>query len=214
MLTEYIMKTRLLTTLAGLALVASSQAALAQQSQDTQMRTPRAPMMPMPAPSYGPGMPMMAPGYAAPGYAPGYARNYGPNPFATPFGPQVDPRGFQMPNFNGNSMNFSPWNNNMIPRQRQSNRTFDFGWIGEGPWRISPFGDGKPLGWIEPLQEEMEAATHKAPTMPGGWNVPKMDMPDGGDIADQFYSQMWNMPRNFEVSPPNVDMGPMQGWNW
>jgi hypothetical protein len=213
LLTEYTMKTRLLTTFAGLALVASSQAALAQQSQDTQVRTPRAPVMPMPAPGYAPA-PGMMPGYAAPGYAPGYAPNYGPNPFATPFGPQMDPRGFNMPSWGRNGMNFSPWNDNMIPRQRQSTRTFDFGWIGDGPWRISPFGDGKPLGWIEPMQEEMEAATHKAPTMPGGWNVPKMDMPDGGDIADQFYSQMWNMPRNFEVSPPNVDMGPMRGFNW
>ena len=144
------------------------------------------------------------PGYANPGYgrppAYGYNSPYGNNPYgAAPYG---------NPYNRGPYNNFNPYNRG--PNNSPFNNFGGSPFSGNGaPWEKWPFGardsfwnrkempfkNQNPSDWFQPgdpkegaavMWDDLIAAPDDLGTMPGGWNVPSISVPNPVDLEDQL----------------------------
>ncbi len=153
---------------------------------------------PMPYPSQRGMNPNRPPNYAARGpYGPGpqpYGNPYAQGPYGNPYnqGPYGNPynRG---PNNSGPFKNFGggPFNSNSAPWE-----TWPFGGR-DSFWsrKELPFKNQNPTDWFKPgdpkegmavMWDDLIAAPDDLGTMPGGWHVPAVSVPNPVDLEDQL----------------------------
>lgn len=137
-----------------------------------------------------------------------------PSPFQTPYNQRPNNNPYQQGPYNGNPYNQGPYNGSPYGRGPSNNGMFrDFGmgpFNGDSaPWETWPFGardsfwsrkempfkDQNPSDWFQPgdpkegmavMWDDIISAPDDLGTMPGGWHVPSVSVPNPVDLEDQF----------------------------